>query len=340
MLIALEEYEQFLHGFSITDCVVRDRSRFTFVASRILSEAEVEEYERQDWNTSYRDKRVLPFMRDDPPGDQWGWTTLKGWHLFRGGAALAPLNQSVGVDLEGHVFVTGSGISEQEDDVPSFRDGGPDRGGIRKMKTIGGHLYVCGGARSVGKRLDRNRWLSHTQATPAHPEVGRGGFDDIDGFAEDDIYAVGGKADVWHFDGHRWKQLTIPTDTWTESVCCAGDGEVYIACYEGLLIAGRGDRWRVLSTREVNLGFRDLVWYEDRVWCANDYGLWTVHEGRLERAKLPAEIAVCAGHLYVNDSVLLAAGFGGAAFKERGEWHSIVACPEMEKRLCEAKRHS
>src|SRR6185503_2769904 len=173
MLIALEEYEQFLHGFSITDCVVRDRSRFTFVASRILSEAEVEEYERQDWNTSYRDKRVLPFMRDDPPGDQWGWTTLHGWSLFRGGAALAPLNQFVGVDLEGHVFVTGSGISEQEDDVPCFRDGGPNRGGIRKVKTIGGYAYVCGGARSVGKRLDKNRWFSHTQAMPAHPEAGR-----------------------------------------------------------------------------------------------------------------------------------------------------------------------
>ena len=358
MLIALEEYEQSLHGFSITDCVVRDRSRFTFVAERFLSEAEVAEEERNEGSCApsyYCVSRVLPFMRDDPPGDQWGCTTLEGWtHLFQGAAALAPLNQFVGLDLLGHVFVTGSGIAEQEDDIPSIRDGGPIRGEIRKVKTIGGYPYVCGGERSVGKRLDKNRWFSHTQAMPAHPEapsapgypppswcVTSAGFDDIDGFAEDDLYAVGGKADVWHWDGHRWEQVTIPTDKRIDAVCCAGDGEVYIASsLEGHLIAGRGDRWRVLSTKEVHLGFRDLVWHEDRVWCANDHGLWTVHEGRLARAELPGEIAACAGHLYVNDGVLLAAGLGGAAFKERGEWHSIVARPEMEKRLREAKRHS
>ncbi len=337
-MITREEYEQCLLGFTLTDCVVRDRDRFTFVATQELNDEEAEAEERNMIDPSYRPKRVLPFMRGDTPGDQWGWTTLLDWDLFSGGAALLPENQFVGVDLEGQVFVTGSGVSEKEQNVPSFGAGAVNRGGVRKLKTVGGYAYACGGARSVGKRVGKNRWVSHTQAMSPHPEAGRGGFDDIDGFGEDDLYAVGGKADVWHYDGRQWRQLDIPTNTWTEAVCCAGDGQVYIACVEGMILKGRGDQWKVIDPGGVLLGFRDMVWYEDRVWCANDYGIWTIHEDELRRAELPSEVAVCAGHLYVNDGVLLVAGLGGAAFKENGEWHSILLRAEMESMVREASR--
>ncbi len=331
MMISREEYELVLAGYTITDCVVRDRRRFTFVATRFFNDAEVEEEVEEMRDPSFRDKRVLPFMRDDAPGDQWGCTTLLNWDLLRGGAAHMPENQFVGVDLEGHVFVTGSGVSEQEQDMPAAREGGPNRGGMRKLKTIDGCLYACGGARSVGKRVGRNQWVSHTQALPRHAEIGRGGFDDIDGFAEDDIYAVGGKADVWHHDGKRWAQVEIPADTWTNAVCCAGDGSVYIAAHDGIILKGRGNRWEVIHRGGSSLGIRDLVWYEDRVWCSSDYGLWTIQDDRLERAKLPPEISACDGHLYEGDGVLLTAGLGGAAFREDGQWYSILVRAEMEE---------
>lgn len=330
MMITREEYEQCLSGFTLTDCVVRDRHRFTFIATQYLTDAELEAEERAMLCPSERPKRVLPFMRDDAPGDQWGWTNLLHWSLVRGGAAHLPDNQFVGVDLDGHVFVTGSGVSEQEQDVPRAAAGGPDRGGIRKLKTIGGYLYACGGGRSVDKRLGKNHWASLTQALPPYPDIGRGGFQDIDGFSEDELYAVGGKADVWHYNGQRWEQLDVPTNTWVEAVCCAGDGSVYIAALEGMILKGRGDQWKVIDRGGVLTGLRDMVWYEERVWCSNDYGLWTIHEDRLERAKLPTEIAVCAGHLYVGDGVLLTAGLGGAAFKEDGQWRSIFLRAEME----------
>lgn len=339
MMITPQEYKQCLHGFSFTDCVVRDRNRFTFIATQVLSDAEVEAEEKNMIDPSYRRKRVLPFKRDDAVGDQWGWTTLLNWDLFRGGAALLPENQFVGVDLEGRVFVTGSGVSEQEQNVPSFRQGGLNRGGIRKLKTIGGYLYACGGARSVGKRVGKNQWTSHTQTMSAHPDAGRGGFNDIDGFNENDLYAVGGKADLWHYDGLRWKQLKLPTDDWIETVCCAGDGQVYLSSSEGMILQGRGDRWKMIAhPGSTSYGFRDMVWYEDRVWVTNDDAIWTIYQNKLQRAKLPSKVAVCAGHLYVNDGVLLIAGLGGAAFKEAGEWHSIVLRAEMEQMVHNARR--
>lgn len=334
MMITPEEYEQFLLGFSFTDCVVRDRKRFTFIATEELSEAEAEAEVQNMIDPSFRRKRVLPFMRDDAVGDQWGWTTLLDWDLFlSGGAALLPENQFVGVDLVGQVFVTGNGVSEQEQNVPSFRQDGLNRGGIRKLKTIGGYVYACGGGRSVGKRVGTNQWTSHTQAMSAHPEAGRGGFNDIDGFGENELYAVGGKADLWHYDGLRWKQIKLPTDEWIETVCCAGDGQVYVCGGGGMILQGRGEHWKVIASPGCSAcyGFRDMVWYEDRVWATNDDGIWTIYGNKLQRAELPSEVAVCAGHLYVNDGVLLTAGLGGAAFKEEGEWHSIVLRAGMEQ---------
>ncbi len=33
------------------------------------------------------------------------------------------------------------------------------------------------------------------------------GFDDLDGFSEQDMYAVGGAGDVWHYNGEIWIPL-------------------------------------------------------------------------------------------------------------------------------------
>ena len=74
---------------------------------------------------SFREKRVLPFLRAQPPGKRWSFSTLHNWDVVRGGAALVPQNQFVGVDLQGRVYVMGSGVAGQEADIPSFRNGGP-----------------------------------------------------------------------------------------------------------------------------------------------------------------------------------------------------------------------
>lgn len=338
MWMSLEEYAQCLHGFTITDCAVRDRMRFSFAATRHLTDAAAEQEAKSMESPALRDKRVLPFFRDEPEGQRWSFASLENWDLLAIAGAQHPLNQTVVVDLEGLVFVAGSGVSGMEDPIPSFRQSGPRRGGMRKLRTIGGHVYACGGGRSVGKRLGPNQWLSHTQALPDPSEVGRTGFQDIDGFGERDLYAVGGKADVWRFDGSEWSPVSLPTNTWAESVCCAGDGQVYIACHEGLIVAGRGDVWRVIGGGGILTGLRDIVWYEDRVWCTNDYGIWQIHEGKLAPAEVPPFVTACAGHLDAQDGVLLVAGLGGAAFKEEGAWQSIVLWPEMEQAIFAASK--
>lgn len=95
-------------------------------------------------------------------------------------------------------------------------------------------LVVCGQSRQVyrfnwnGKDLNEGRWVDMAgpmrqppistppndgddQASDAWLDAnGAVDFVDIDGPAEDDMYAVGDEA--WHWNGTVWVQLTIPTD--------------------------------------------------------------------------------------------------------------------------------
>lgn len=336
MKITVQEYDKILRSYYIYGCAVRDRTRFSFIVNRWYTDDDVETEEENRMNPDYRDKRLVIFIRDEKSGKQWGSTHFEGWGNIQIGAATKPLVQTIVIEKEEtSTYIIGDG--EKYDDTPvSQLIENPLRGGLRRIKMIDGYAYICGGVRSVGKRLGKGNWFSHTKAIPKALERGDGGFEDIAGFNEDDLYAVGGKGDVWRYDGKKWQQVAFPTNTWTTAVCCGADGNVYVSCYEGLTFMGRENRWTKIYGGGINQGFKDMVWHEGKVWCTNDNGVWTIENGELEWANdLPSEIYVCAGSLSVNDGVLLLAGLGGAAYMENGQWHSIFLRSEMEKAVRE-----
>ncbi len=337
MLITLDEYKNGISSYYIYDCVVRDRNMFTFIADSWYSDKEVEEEEQNKWDPDFRPKRILPFFRNDPEGDRLGWETLNQWGRIQGGAAEKPINQFIGIELQNdRIFVIGGGEAFEDAPLSGSMPENPNRGGISRIKTIDGYAYVCGGNRSFGKRLGKGQWMSHNPRIP-HDKKGGGddeGFDDFDGFSETDIYAAGGRGDVWHFDGEKWRQIAFPTNTFIQTVCCGADGNVYISCYEGMTFMGRENRWKLIHDGGVYLGWRDMVWHDGRAWCSNDNGLWTIQDGKVEYCgDLPSEVRVCSGNLYTNDGVLLVAGLGGAAFLEDGKWEVIFLRSRMEKAL-------
>lgn len=335
MLISPEEYKRVFQTYIITDCVVRNPNMFTFIATKhSYTNKEIEAGKKGESNTPLGANRVIPFMRHKESDKQWSYASLTGWEKLKGGAATYPKDQFVGLSFNGCVFLTGSGEIGREDNIPEFKNGGADRGGITKLKTIGGYLYCCGGNRSVGKRTGKNNWFSHSQTLPMPSKTTQGGFTDIDGFNEQDIYTVGGKGDVWHYNGEEWHPITFFTSNdCVNTVCCGGDGFVYVSGDEGLTFIGRNNRWKKINDKGITQGFRDMVWHHDRVWCTNDDGVWTIKENKIAVASLPLEIAACAGHLYVNNGVLLLAGSGGAAFLENGQWQSILVTHDLEKQL-------
>lgn len=324
MSIMADEYAANLQGFAVVDCVVRSRRILYFVARE----------KRFDADDSLPDhaaaKRVVVCIRDKPEGKRWSHGRLQGMAELFGGSSERPVGQFVGVDAEGDVYVLGSGAHRMEEKIPAGPTG-PRRGRVRRVRQIDGEAYVVSSKRGLARRVGPEQWQSLCPPIERMP-TSRGeeyemtrdwGFEDADGYSVDDLYAVGGRADLWHLDADSWRQIRLDVPLRFESVCCGGDGVVYIGAQSGVLLAGRGDRWQLLDEGSSRLPYHDLVWHDGSLYGANVRGLWQLHDGRMRPVELPAEVADCCGHLCAREGALLMAGEGGAAVFEDGTWSPL-----------------
>lgn len=319
---------QNLKNFRTIDCCVRDKKIFYFVLREDYTQWDSSKWDGRsegppEWQIP---KRVLMWFRHRAADKAWEHASLSNMEMMVGETCQHPKPQFVGV-AELEVYHIGSGEAGVSK-IPLFDDGGPFWTGVFKLKQIDGWIYGCGGSNCVAKRFDQNDWrsisdeISRRKADPKKTTILEG----LDGFNENDIYCVGHKGHAYHFDGKSWKRLTMPTNIDFQSVVCAGDGNVYISGMHGAVFKGRGDQWQRISPGDpvkMLLGFRDMVWYQDRVWCTSDYGLWTIKDDKLTEADVPSFVRGSSGNLHTADGILLLAGYGGASFLENGKWENI-----------------
>jgi hypothetical protein len=308
-----EERERSCKGYFVYDCAVRDAKTFTFLLLQNQADA------------ASGSKRLLTYFPYDKDGERLDWSTYEGFSGPKIAASTTPKNQTVMVSRSRLVATLGGGADEMEHAIPK---------GVLfscfSLATIDGSIYAVGPWRSVAKRLGQNQWESLTgdrSTLPLPPKVvasNDGGFEAIAGFNTNDIYCVGGKGDAWRYDGQRWYQCKVPTDMYFESVCCAGDGHVYIGMQSGSVMRGREDRWEIIHRDEMTLPFKDMVWFDGRVWCTSHYGLWVIEDGKLKEADVPPEVKACSGNLSVGDGVMLLAGMYGASVHDGKRWNRLA----------------
>ena len=215
--------------------------------------------------------------------------------------------------------------------MPYKSEGGFLRGNMKRVKTFGAELIGCCGARQVFVRKAPAVWEQLGPAIPEAPHGESTGFEDFDQFSPNDMYAVGNPGDVWHFNGTDWRRCSFPSNWGLSAVCCAPDGNVYIAA-STVIYRGLGNKWQRLRTKDqITLPIKDLVWYEGQLWATNDYGFWVLQGDHLVPADVPSGVKVCSGNLAVRDGVMLLAGYGGAAFKRDGQWTEIFHDHEVRQ---------
>ncbi|NHZ66730.1 WD40/YVTN/BNR-like repeat-containing protein [Massilia genomosp. 1] len=328
MKLDQESYEEHFSGFILTDCVVRSKEIFYYVLENIV----------EDYRTEAITRIVVSVNM--PEIDPWDHVALTSMHRLTAGVSRHPKEQFIGVSMNDHVYVMGAGEDDFEDDLKGsessqlkLANASADqfllRGGISRLRTIDGRLYGCGLGRTVIERVERNEWRYHTDLPTSKHFLDPFGFKDLDGFSTNDIYAVGGKGDVWYFDGNIWKQIPFPSNMDLHSVCCGEDGFVYIGAESGNVFKGRGNKWSMIAESNLSLPFRDMVWHQDTLWCTSDYGLWTIKNNHLIPASVPAGIKICSGNLSVGDGVMLLAGERGAAVHDGNEWKRIIDYNEL-----------
>lgn len=334
IMISTTDFSKRIVGYRLTDCIVRNKETIFFIASEDCTQWTDWEEDGGYPEESALYKRVISLQMSRGQPQKWGNATLHGYSRLTAGISQVPKEQLIVGSLTGQIYVAGSGDIGAEDEIESYL-----RGTLDSFSTIEGKLYIAGSGRTVGIRKGKNLWQWISQDLPydEKEDVFTAGFASLDGFSQSDIYAAGGKGDVWHFNGKQWRHIDFPSNLRIETICCGGDGRVYISGCEGHTFVGRGDTWKKVKTEDpISLSFKDMAWYEDRVWCSNDYGVWWIVDDQLVKATIPAFAQISAGHLSARDGVLLLAGFYGSAFLEKGQWHQIFSYNEMVDR-CKAE---
>ena len=278
---------------------------------------------------------MIIYRPSEPKASQWNnGVELNGFDLCYLGLSALPKGQIVVVSIRGEVFSFGGGEGGNEETLNRESR----RGTIWSLKTIDNKLYAAACNRSVGVKEGIDNWSWLTADIPYNTGNYSEGFDDVDGFSAKDLYAVGGKGDVWHYNGKTWRAVNFPAKDELATVCCGADGKVYISGASGVSFVGREDRWQKIDAPNLPFAFKDMLWYESKVWCTNAHGVWWIEGDKLMQADIPNSVKVCAGNLSTRDGVLMLAGFGGAAMLENGEWNTLFHYSDMVEQCKKSKK--
>lgn len=134
---------------------------------------------------------------------------------------------------------------------------------IRSARTIKGKTYACGMRGQVWKREGRDHWVFMTEELPR-----KNGFESLDGFNENEIYAAGWEGEIWQFGGERWTQHDSGTNVILVDIICAGDGQVYAVGRGGMLVRGRGAAWEAIKL-DIPVDLWSLAWFKGELYACS-----------------------------------------------------------------------
>lgn len=208
-------------------------------------------------------------------------------NIYKGKSCILPNGPVVIVDFDGQV-ITQTGEFEQktqfdlEERIPLI-----EQINVNQVREIAGQAYIAGNLRTVFRREGPNEWtcLSGNDIAvrdESRRQKRRFGFKDIDGFTAEDIYTCGRGGDLFHFNGQDWNEIDCPTNVDLLSICCAGNGKVYVGGMKGMLLEGRDDEWEVIG-KCGSSWIKSMAWYKDKLYLATDTGPYEYHNGKIQR---------------------------------------------------------
>ena len=303
-----------LAGYELSGCAIR---RWNIIA-----------FWGHEWDDpdplEVRPTRVYFYYPDEPADERWAYREIGKTRGLRGCGAMAPEERWVFVADDGEVYVVGGGDDAFESPIVAkpFHF-------FSNVKCIrGGKAYAVGPRRKAYVREAPDTWRQLSMG-PAQEQgatsLDTGGFSDIDGFAEDDLYACGGRGDLWNFDGQSWKRVDIPTNETLRRLCCASDGLVYVVTLGRELWVGRAQTWTLVVQDLTDAAFESIVEFGNRVILSTESALFEVVKTSIRPAslgKMPP-MKSCS-FLAAGDGILVVSGSRDACSFDGSVWSVII----------------
>ncbi|MES2934713.1 MAG: hypothetical protein V4805_14635 [Pseudomonadota bacterium] len=328
-------WSDFIRGYTIYDCAIFRSKGFGFVLVEEKGDREI-----------LPQTRFMTMATDQPLDKRFGVSSAAHFDFCSIACSACPPEYVV-VDIASQVYSASGQRKGDEQAIDQLVDMKTYRGEVgivNKVVRAAGQIYALGNYRKIYRRIGVDQWIDIAKEgkalpMPADVETGKKyatslGFVDMSAFAADDMYAVGGNGDVWRFDGTMWHDCWIPTIASLSTVCCAGDGLVYISECNGSVWAGRANQWKRIVDADIAWGFQpvDMVWFNRRLYLGGQEGLWTIepHCRRLiplGEAERDAPNATNGGRLDVSPDgqTLLTAGPHGACLNDGTGWKRLFS---------------
>lgn len=330
--IMSNDYKIYFSDNLITDCAIGENGAVGFTLH----------IDDRDWDQDEIDEKgsiqyALRIYTDKPEKQQIKKSKLTNWYRLYCAYSQLPNDLFVYVDESGYVYQAGTEKGQREKNIaeslipgknlPEHLQNNPVTFSVFKLKTLFGHVWACGPRGNVAKRVGENAWEYKGHPFPDTldvDELGKQVFLDIDGFSENDMYAIGQKSTVWHYDGSLWNNFDIPgNDLEFRTICCGEDGWIYIGTETGNIFKGKKNVWLMLPLCYPGCNYNDMVWFKDRIWITSSAGLWYIKDGHFEKLEYPKEIIQQAEQMAVSDEKLLVSGSYGAATFDGTDWNIL-----------------
>ncbi len=313
----MSERYKYLKGFTFNACYVRTRSVISFAAQKWVDSDPLEQ----------RPTAIFFYYPEKSEERKWAVSGIGHATGIHGCAAFQPEERWVFVLDDGEVYVVGKGDDDYEKPVSNKQNLF-----FSNVKAIRcGHAVAVGGRRKVFIRKAPNQWVKLDNGLfpqGDQTDLNYAGFDDIDGFSENDMYACGGRGDLWHYDGNIWRNIDLQTNAVLKNICCGDDGMVYITTNRKQVLRGRGQMWETIEQEKTDRIIESIVSYRDRIIVSTVSELYAVEENEFKLAGLGEPPMNSKAHLAAGDGILVVAGHDEAVMFDGNAW-SVILKPAL-----------
>ena len=220
-----------------------------------------------------------------------------------------------------------NGTTPRIERIPTGGTGNPGKkfGYLSQIRVIDGALFICGYRRQVHRR-DGGQW--HLISDPILDRRAEGpwnGFESIDGFAQDDLYAVGDDGEIWHFDGATWRACDSPTNQNLADVRCI-DGKAWICGDRGIVLCGDKDGWQVVWDKKApSENWWSLEHFVGKTYLAGNEFLGVLEDGQIDEVDVGLKEEITTMVLHARDGVLWSIGEEDILSWDGSRWTAWVA---------------
>jgi hypothetical protein len=229
--------------------------------------------------------RIFQWVDEPPP--KWWSHDVAWWAIATAyfGPEHEEFDDIVVMSQEGHVQYIGdhAPLNEKIPGSGVFSEGAQRWGYLSGLRQIGDHLYACGGAGQVYKRLGPNNWVHMDEGLLQDPKVEkRLLLSDINGTSESDIYVsasypgtAGLEGRAFHFDGQQWRGFEMPEMGYLIAIFIEAPDRIWMCGQNGALVYGNAAAGFIdVSAVDDNQLFYSLTKFQNRIVLGSNMGLF------------------------------------------------------------------